>query len=106
MRFFAAGMDSPQDLLDLFRSVKKKVRSEVLAERVRAVQEVDAREALKSCSSPILYLRAKQDRLISSKCVDEVRELKPNVTVIEIDSPHFVVQRNPQEAAPRSYGRG
>jgi pimeloyl-ACP methyl ester carboxylesterase len=34
VRFFAARMDSPQDLIDLFRSVKKKVRPEVLAERV------------------------------------------------------------------------
>jgi len=99
VRFFAAGMDSPQDLIDLFRYVKKKVRPEVLAERVRAVQEVDAREALKSCSFPILYLRAKQDRLISSKCIDEVRDIKPNITVVEIDSPHFILQRKSQEAA-------
>ena len=50
VRFFAAGMDSPQDLIDLFRSVKKKVRPEVLAERVQALQEVDAHEALKGRS--------------------------------------------------------
>lgn len=99
VRFFAAGLDSPQDLLDLFRSVKKKVRPEVLTKRIRAVQEVDVCVALKSCSVPILYLRAKQDRLISSKCVDEVSDLKPSVTVVEIDSPHFVLQREPQEAA-------
>jgi hypothetical protein len=37
-------------LIDLFRSVKKKVRPEVHAERVRAVQEVDAHEALKGHS--------------------------------------------------------
>ena len=71
----------------------------MLAERVRAVQEVDAREALKSCSVPILYLRAKQDRLISPKCIDDVRDIKPNVTIVEIDSPHFILQRKPQEAA-------
>jgi pimeloyl-ACP methyl ester carboxylesterase len=99
VRFFAAGLDSPQDLLDLFRSVRRKVWTEVLVERIRAVQEVDAREALKNCSFPILYLRAKQDRLISSKCIDEVRDIKPIVTVVEIDSPHFVLQRKPQEAA-------
>ena len=58
VRFFAAGVDSPQDLLDLFHCVKKKVSPRVLAERVRAVQEVDAREALKNCSFPILYLMA------------------------------------------------
>ena len=53
VRFFAVGMDSPQDLLDLFHHVKKKVRPKVLAERVRAVQEVDVCEALKSCPNPI-----------------------------------------------------
>jgi pimeloyl-ACP methyl ester carboxylesterase len=37
VQFFAVGMDSPQDLLDLFHCVKKKVRPKVLAERVRAV---------------------------------------------------------------------
>jgi len=99
VRFFAVGMDSPQDLLDLFHHVKKKVRPKVLAERVRAVQEVDVRDALKSCSVPILYLRARQDRLISPKCIDDVRDIKPNVTIVDIDSPHFILQRKPQEAA-------
>jgi pimeloyl-ACP methyl ester carboxylesterase len=99
VRFFAAGVDSPQDLLDLFHCVKKKVSPRVLAERVRAIQEVDAREALKSCSVPILYLRANQDRLISPKCIDDVRDIKPNIQIVEIDSPHFILQRKPQEAA-------
>jgi|CXWL01.1.fsa_nt_gi pimeloyl-ACP methyl ester carboxylesterase len=99
VRFLAAGMDSPSDLLELFRFVKRKVRPRVLAERVRAVQEIDAREALKNCPFPILYLIAKQDSLISSKCIDEVRNLKPNITVFEIDSPHFILQRKSQEAA-------
>lgn len=34
VRFFAAGMDSSQDLLDLFRQVNQKVSPTVIAERV------------------------------------------------------------------------
>jgi pimeloyl-ACP methyl ester carboxylesterase len=99
VRFFAAGMDSSQDLLDLFRQVKQKVSPTVIAERVRAVQEVDAREALRNCSCPILYLMAKRDRLISPKYIDDIRDIKPNIHIVEIDSPHFILQRKPQEAA-------
>ena len=99
VKFFAAGMDSPQDLLDLFRRVKRKVSPRVIAERVRAVQEVDAREALKKCSIPILYLMAKQDRLVSLKCFDDIRNIKPNIEVVEVNAPHFILQRSPQEAS-------
>jgi pimeloyl-ACP methyl ester carboxylesterase len=99
VRFFAAGVDSTQDLLDLFHCVKKKVSPRVLAERVRAVQEVDAREALKNCSFPILYLMAKRDRIISPKCINDIRDINPNIQIVEIDSPHFILQRKPQEAA-------
>lgn len=99
VRFFAAGMDSPQGLLDLFRQVKQKVSPTVIAERVRAVQEVDAREALKKCFVPILYLRARQDRLVSPKCFDDIRNIKPNIQVVEINAPHFILQRRPQEAS-------
>jgi hypothetical protein len=75
-------MDSPQELLDLFRRVKQKVSSRVIAERVGAVQEVDAREALEKCSVPILYLMAKEDRLVSSTCPDDIRNIKPNIQVV------------------------
>lgn len=99
VRFIAAGMDSPRDLLDLFRQVKQKVSPRVIAERVRAVQAVDASEALKKCSVPILYLMAKQDRLVSQKCFDDIRNIKPTIQVIEIEAPHFILQRKPQEAS-------
>jgi pimeloyl-[acyl-carrier protein] methyl ester esterase len=99
VQFFAAGMDSPKDLLKLFRRVKQKVNPRVIAQRVRAVQEVDAREALKKCSIPILYLMTKQDRLVSSKCFDDIRNIKPNIQVVELNAPHFLLQRKPQEAS-------
>ena len=99
IRYYAAGMDSSQDLVELFQQAKSKTCWQVLAARLQAVREVDVRTELKGCAVPLLCLRAIRDHLVRHECHEEMVWLRPDMKVIEIDSPHFLLQRRPQEAA-------
>ena len=99
VRFYAAGMDSSQDLVELFQEAKRMTCSGVLAGRIQAIQEVDVRTALKDCGVPLLCLRAMRDRLVARACHEEMLSIRPDMKVIEIDSPHFLLQRRPHETA-------
>ena len=99
VRFYAAGMDSSQDLLELFQEAKRVTCPGVLAGRLQAVQEVDVRTALKECGVPLFCLRAIRDRLIARGCHHQMLSARPDMKVVEIDSPHFLLQRRPHEAA-------
>ncbi len=98
IRLFAAGSDSPQTLLRLFHATKKKLASKVIASRLQAILHLDARENLRRCVVPVLYLRATHDRLVSARCLEEMRLIRPDLQVVEINSPHFLLQRRPKEA--------
>jgi surfactin synthase thioesterase subunit len=58
---------------------------------------VDKREELWNCDVPILYLVAKQDRLVKRRCLTEMKSIKATMEVTEIDGPHLLLQRKPEE---------
>jgi pimeloyl-ACP methyl ester carboxylesterase len=48
---------------------------------------------------PILYLQAKQDRLVGASSLEDIRRIKPHVKVETIDGPHLLIQREPRLTA-------
>jgi len=99
IRYYAAGMDSSQDLVELFEQAKSKTCWQVLAARLEAVRVVDVRAALQNCRVPLLCLRAMRDRLVRRRCHLQMLSVRPDMKVIEFNSPHFLLQRRPDEAA-------
>jgi pimeloyl-ACP methyl ester carboxylesterase len=93
-----AGDDCPEMLLNTLTQAIASVRSEVLAHRLRMALETDAREALRRCEKPILYLLAERDRLVGRRGLEGVLSVRPNVNVTMIDAPHLLLQRRPKEA--------
>lgn len=59
----------------------------------------DARAALRKVAVPILYIQAKHDRLVPMSCEEEIRRIKPKTSVVVIDGPHLLLQREPQRVA-------
>lgn len=70
----------------------------VLAARLRALQTVDVTHLLPAIRVPILYLQATRDRVVPSRCADELTALRPDARVVRIDAPHLVLQTSPVEA--------
>lgn len=98
IRAALAGKTASGDLLRRAREVVREVRADVLAARVRSTLTVDARDWLKDCRTPILYLAGKKDRLVKSRSFEAIQKLRPDVVRREIDAPHFVLQIAPAEA--------
>jgi len=67
--FFLVGLNAPTSLLAAVRSAISSVKPEVLVDRVHTTLMCDVRSELLKVTVPILYLRAKQDRLIGASCL-------------------------------------
>ena len=94
---YLLGKKSGIDLVETFRRAMRSVRPEVLLLRIRSVMNVDVRKAFGECRLPILYLLAKQDRLVKTRSLTQMQKIKPEMTIVEIDGPHFLLQREPEE---------
>lgn len=82
----------------LIEQMHKLVPPHVFASRVRMVFRVDAREALRSCEVPMLYLKAARDMVVPGRNLRVIQQIKPNIQVVTIGSSHMVLQRHPVEA--------
>ena len=91
---------SPPDVLEAgVRQALRLVNPDVLARRVRAVLDCDAREDLARTKVPMMYIQADSDRLVRADCFEEVQRLRPDTMLVSIPAPHLVFQRQPRKAA-------
>lgn len=73
------------------------VEPSVLKARLMATLQVDVREEFQRITAPVLYLRARRDRLLPSGVEKDFA--MPGVWRIDIEAPHFVFQAAASEAA-------
>ncbi len=66
-----------------------------LACRARAAMAVDARELLRSCGVPVLYIRATSDHLIAGHHADDAKAILPRIRIVDIPGPHMALVINP-----------
>jgi pimeloyl-ACP methyl ester carboxylesterase len=98
LRRYLVGDDAPPGLVDSVAAAVDTVKPHVLAARVRAVGGLDARAALRGCPAPVLYLRGTRDRLVGAAALDQLRAVR-DVSVVDVDAPHLVLQRAPEVCA-------
>jgi pimeloyl-ACP methyl ester carboxylesterase len=98
-KFWLVGPDAPPSLLVKVRAVVSSVLPIVLASRLRAVLGCNVRAELGQVAVPILYIQASQDRLVRASCLEEIRQIKPQIAVTVLDGPHLLLQREPRKAA-------
>lgn len=96
------------ELREAHASAIARVSAKVINARVAAVLGVDYLARLAKVAVPILYLRAKADRLIPASAGRRILDSNPDVDLVEIDGPHFLLQCEPAacaEAVKRFLGR-
>lgn len=71
----------------------------VLRQRLRAVIMADATQAFARGSLPVLYLRARHDRLVPPANALQILRLAPGAQLVDIDAPHMLLQAAPAAAA-------
>ena len=99
LEYFLTGENPPSALIQRIREILQSVPPEVLSGRIREVLECDASNDLARTTSPIMYLRASHDRLLSGSCHREILRIRPDVVLATVEAPHMLLQREPQKAA-------
>jgi pimeloyl-[acyl-carrier protein] methyl ester esterase len=96
---FLVGKNASESLHAAVRAAIRSVKPGVLSARLSQVLAVDARPALTEISVPILFIQAQQDRLVGQSPLEEIREIIPQIKVVQIGGPHLILQREPQQCA-------
>ena len=76
-----------------------QVPPSVLRQRLRAVMSADVTRTFARGSLPVLYLRARHDRLVPPANALQILQLAPGAQLVDIAAPHMLLQAAPQEAA-------
>ena len=98
-RTFLIGPEAPDELLAAVQKAVVPVTAGVLAGRLKAVLQCDAREALRRVTTPMLYLQATHDRLIGEAGLREILRIRPQLRVERVIGPHLLLQREPIRSA-------
>lgn len=77
----------------------KRVKASMVAARIRALLQVDARELLETCPVPVLCLAGLDDRIVPHDNVEEMVCVRPSAQVRMIEGQHFAIYTNPNAAA-------
>jgi pimeloyl-[acyl-carrier protein] methyl ester esterase len=99
LEHFLIGADPPNALEAGVRQALRLVNPEVMAGRVRAVLDCDAREDLARTKIPMMYIQADDDRLVRAGYFREIQRLRPDTVLASIPAPHLVFQREPRKSA-------
>ena len=98
IRLLLVGWRTPECLVRTVRSVIKRVRPEVLAQRVREIARLDCTAALAACPAPIFYLRAEHDLIVRADALRLIRATHPGVVVRTVPGSHLLLQAQPTTA--------
>jgi pimeloyl-ACP methyl ester carboxylesterase len=97
IKWFMLGKNIESHIISLFRKSLKMVKTGILAHRIKEMAKL--RGGGKRIGVKCVYIAAKNDKLISYRHVEEFRILAPNIEVVEIAGPHFIMQAKPKESA-------
>jgi pimeloyl-ACP methyl ester carboxylesterase len=76
-----------------------QISSAALRARLRAVLSVDVSVKLEKVKVPVLYLRASQDRIVPLAASELITKFCSHSKMIELETPHFLLQAAPLDAA-------
>jgi len=94
-----SGSHAPQSILGRLRSAINSVRSSVLVDRARSVLACDVLDQLRCINVPVLYMQASHDLLVHPVCLEEMRNVKPEMDVAVLNGAHIMLQLMPRQSA-------
>ncbi len=90
---------SPGERRELFAEVHAIIQPAIMASRVQMIFRVDARESLRACAVPLLYIAGARDRIVPRRNIRIARSVQPGMKLAVLESTHYVLQSQPVEAA-------
>jgi pimeloyl-[acyl-carrier protein] methyl ester esterase len=89
---------SPQ-LSALMGNALMMVPEQVIKHRAKQTLQVDVLTEFATLTLPLMYLQARQDRLIWAFNAKTLKKLQPGMQLVRLDAPHFLLQAVPEQAA-------
>ncbi len=99
LSWFLLGRWATSKLIADLQKALDSVAPAVLRARMAQVFSVDVWGCLKQISVPVLYLRAAQDRLISTRAGNKILSAIPQALKVDIAGPHLLLQAAPVACA-------
>jgi len=90
------GEEAADLFLGLWERVKVLVPAKVLVHRLNMIRQMDVRGFLPKLAVPCCYIQATGDRSIPASALFDFIDLVPDLKVIRIRGPHFILQAQPQ----------
>src|SRR5512143_2503091 len=90
------GEEAADLFLGLWERVKAVVQAKVLVHRLKVISQVDVRGWLPKITVPCCYIQATGDRSVPESSLFDFIELVPDLRVVRIRGPHFILQSQPQ----------
>jgi pimeloyl-ACP methyl ester carboxylesterase len=98
-RLMTLSSTAPEPVLRRVGAAIASVKPRVLMDRVQAVETCDVREDLRRVGVPVLCMQARYDQMVNAACLEEMRQVKPDIEVVVLDSSHMLLQQVPNDAA-------
>ena len=92
---------SNEQVENQLKAVLPKVSPETMRARLDAVIGVNYLAELAKINVPILYLKGKQDHLVPASAAKTIAKHAKNVSMVELDAPHLLLQVATKSAAKR-----
>ena len=80
-------------------NVTEQLDGALLKHRISVLSRIDVSALLPGIEVPILYLRARRDRIVAESDARMMQEYLPDVERVDIDAPHLLLQTRPQQCA-------
>lgn len=93
------GRYASAELSMLLEKALTMVPEQVIKYRAKQVLLVDVLTEFAALTLPTMYLQARQDRLIWGFNAKTLMQLKPDMQLVKLNAPHFLLQAIPEQAA-------
>ena len=80
-------------------NVTSQLDGTLLKNKLSALSRIDVSALLPGIELPILQLHGTRDRIVSGHDADLIEDTLPQVTRIDLDAPHLLLQTQPRECA-------
>jgi len=99
LSFLCGNRPFSDKLIPLFRQFEKLVRPEVIAHRIRMLNDIDVTADVQTLRLPCCYIQGAQDKLVPERCVISFKKHLSDIIVKRVDGPHGILQAKPEECA-------
>lgn len=96
IKFFCLGSDISSETVNIFKKTIAKSNFRVLAKRIVEISRLKLFKP-EMGKIPCCYIQAQMDKLVPSDCFDSFKKIIPQIELIKIKGPHFILQSRPHE---------